>query len=44
MSRVVKSLVIAAFAMQSLVASADVLDLGVAGKFNVFVFGDFTSK
>lgn len=44
MSGVVKSVAIAAFAMQSLVASADVLDLGVAGKFNVFVFGDFTSS
>lgn len=44
MSGVRKSLVIAALALQSVAASAGVLDLGVAGKFNVFVFGDFTSS
>lgn len=44
MSGVRKSLVVAALALQSAAASAGVLDLGVAGKFNVFVFGDFTSS
>jgi len=39
-----KSAIVATLAMQSMVASADVLDFGVAGQFNVFVFGDFTSS
>lgn len=39
-----KSALIATFAMQSMAASADVLDFGVAGQFNVFVFNDFTSS
>lgn len=39
-----KSAVIATLAMQSMAASADVLDFGVAGQFNVFVFEDFTSR
>jgi len=40
----VKSAAIAALAMQSMAASADVLDFGVAGQFNVFVFNNFTSS
>jgi hypothetical protein len=44
MNAVVKGVVVAALALQSVMASAGVLDLGVAGKFNVFVFGDFTSS
>ncbi|WP_235273020.1 choice-of-anchor A family protein [Methylophilus sp. Q8] len=39
-----KSAVIATLAMQSMAASADVLDFGVAGQFNVFVFNNFTSS
>jgi choice-of-anchor A domain-containing protein len=39
-----KSAIVATLAMQSMTASADVLDLGVAGQFNVFVFNDFTSS
>jgi len=39
-----KSAIVATLAMQSMAASADVLDLGVAGQFNVFVFNDFTSS
>lgn len=39
-----KNAVIATLAMQSMAASADVLDFGVAGQFNVFVFNNFTSS
>lgn len=39
-----KSAIVATFAMQSMTASADVLDFGVAGQFNVFVFNNFTSS
>jgi choice-of-anchor A domain-containing protein len=44
MNWVFKSAVIATLAMQSMAASADVLDFGVAGQFNVFVFNNFTSS
>jgi len=44
MNWIVKSVVLATFAMQSMAASADVLDFGVAGQFNVFVFNNFTSS
>lgn len=44
MNGIVRSVVIATFAMQSMAAAADVLDLGVAGQFNVFVFQNFTSS
>jgi choice-of-anchor A domain-containing protein len=43
MNGVLKSVLVAALTMQSMAASADVLDFGVAGKFNVFVFENFTS-
>jgi choice-of-anchor A domain-containing protein len=39
-----KSAIVATLAMQSVAASADVLDFGVAGQFNVFVFNNFTSS
>lgn len=39
-----KSAIVATLAMQSMAASADVLDFGVAGQFNVFVFENFTSN
>ena len=37
----IKSLVIAALSVQALGASAAVLDLGVAGQYNAFIFNDF---
>lgn len=40
----IKGFIVAALAVQSVAASADVLDFGVAGKFNVFVFNDFISS
>ena len=39
-----KSTIVAILTMQSMTASADVLDFGVAGQFNVFVFENFTSN
>lgn len=39
-----KSTIVAILTMQSMTASADVLDFGVAGQFNVFVFNNFTSS
>jgi choice-of-anchor A domain-containing protein len=44
MKSIVKSVIIAALSVQALSASATVLDFGVAGRFNVFVFENFTSS
>lgn len=44
MKLIVKSLIITAMSLQAVSASAGILDLGVAGKFNLFVFEDFTSS
>jgi choice-of-anchor A domain-containing protein len=44
MKLIVKSFIITAMSMQALSASASILDLGVAGKFNLFVFENFSSS
>ncbi|MGQ2965695.1 choice-of-anchor A family protein [Methylophilus sp.] len=44
MKSIIKHLAITALSMQALSASAGILDLGVAGQFNVFVFENFTSS
>jgi choice-of-anchor A domain-containing protein len=44
MKSFVKSLIITALSLQAFSASAAILDFGVAGQFNVFVFEDFTSS
>lgn len=41
MKLLIKSLVITALSVQALGASAAMLDLGVAGQFNAFIFNDF---
>jgi choice-of-anchor A domain-containing protein len=44
MKSIIKQLAITALSLQALSASAGILDLGVAGQFNVFVFENFTSS
>jgi choice-of-anchor A domain-containing protein len=44
MKSIIKQLAITALSLQALNASAGILDLGVAGQFNVFVFENFTSS
>ncbi|HSI28709.1 MAG: choice-of-anchor A family protein [Methylophilus sp.] len=44
MKLIIQRLAITVFSLQALSASAGVLDLGVAGQFNVFVFENFTSS
>lgn len=44
MKLIVKSFIITAMSIQALSASASILDLGVAGKFNLFVFENFSSS
>lgn len=44
MHSIIQRMVFTALAFNSIVASANVLDLGVAGRFNVFVFNDFISS
>jgi choice-of-anchor A domain-containing protein len=44
MKSIIKQLAITVLSLQALSASAGILDLGVAGQFNVFVFENFTSS
>ncbi|MFD0913984.1 choice-of-anchor A family protein [Methylophilus luteus] len=44
MKSIIKQLAITVLSLQALSASAGILDLGVAGQYNVFVFENFTSS